>query len=325
MAWRGYIVLTIHDMDRGELRSLQRVVEETLVHTTERDLRNATLWHLSLRSTLHAYAGRWSAAREDADEVLASGACEGSVWPHLALAFTAQRVGDQDASQHLERSWQLAVTLDEPGRYLPMLAALAESMWLTGAPDPRVTDHAVNHLAQLTTPDCTWLAGNLAVWLHRLGLPVELPPDLPAPYAAHLEGRHAEAADWWQRAGNSFAEAMAYADSPDPDDRVRGVMLLDRLGAVGTADRLRRELRSDGLASVPSRPVESTRANPGGLTNRQLEVARLVARGFTNSEIAGQVFISPKTAEHHVSAILAKLGLTNRRELLVRAAELGLD
>ena len=118
---------------------------------------------------------------------------------------------------------------------------------------------------------------------------------------------------------------MTYADASEPEDRVRGVGMLDRLGATGTADRLRRELRRDGLASVPSRPVESTRANPGGLTNRQLEVARLVARGFTNSEIAGHVFISPKTAEHHVSAILGKLGLGNRRELLVRAAELGLD
>jgi DNA-binding CsgD family transcriptional regulator len=324
-AWRGYIMLTVGDLDRGELRSLQRVIDETLVHTGDRDLRNATLWHLSLRSTAHAYAGRWSAAREDAEEVLASGACEGSVWPHLALALTALRVGDQDASEHLDHAWRLAVSLDEPGRYLPVLAALAENMWLTGTPDPRVTGHAVDHLVRLSTPDCLGAAGTLAVWLRRLDLPVALPPDLPTPHAAHLEGRHAEAAAWWQRAGNSFAEAMAYADARDPEDRVRGVGLLDRLGAIGTADRLRRELRRDGLASVPSRPVESTRANPGGLTNRQLEVARLVARGLTNSEIANDAFISPKTAEHHVSAILNKLGLANRRELLARAAELGLD
>jgi DNA-binding NarL/FixJ family response regulator len=161
--------------------------------------------------------------------------------------------------------------------------------------------------------------------LRRLGLAVEPPIELPPPYRAHVEGRHADAASWWHRAGNTFAEAMAYADSPDPDDRVRGVTLLDRLGAIGTADRLRRDLRRDGLAGVPSRPVESTRANPGGLTNRQLEVARLIARGFTNSEIAGHAFISTKTAEHHVSAILAKLGLSSRRELLVRAGELSLD
>ncbi|WP_134767829.1 AAA family ATPase [Nocardioides sp. 1609] len=323
-AWRGYIMLTVHDLDRGELRSLQGIVEETLTHTTDRDLRNATLWHLSLRAALHAYAGRWSAAREDAEEVLASGACEGSIWPHLSLAVVAQRVGDHDAAPHLDRAWQLAVGLDEPGRYLPVLTALAESMWLTGISDPRVTEYATAHLRRLATPDCAWLAGSLAVWLRRLDLPVELPTDSPAPHVAHLDGRAAEAATWWRRAGNPHAEAMAHADCPAPEDRVRAVTMLDRLGAVGTADRLRREMRRSGLASVPSRPVESTRTNPGGLTNRQLEIALLVARGYTNSEIATHTYISPKTAEHHVSAILAKLGVTSRRDLLTRATEFGL-
>jgi DNA-binding NarL/FixJ family response regulator len=55
-----------------------------------------------------------------------------------------------------------------------------------------------------------------------------------------------------------------------------------------------------------------------------LEVARLLARGLTNSEIATEVFISPKTAEHHVSAVLSKLGLPNRRAVVQAAPELGL-
>ena len=101
--------------------------------------------------------------------------------------------------------------------------------------------------------------------------------------------------------------------------------LLDRLGAGATADRLRQELRRAGVVSVPKRPTDATRANPGGLTNRQLEVARLLARGLTNSEIAAEAFISAKTAEHHVSAVLAKLGLPNRRAVQLQAVELGLD
>jgi len=117
---------------------------------------------------------------------------------------------------------------------------------------------------------------------------------------------------------------MTLGDAPDPGLRVRGIELLDRLGAIGTADRRRIELRSEGVAQVPQRPRASTRANPSGLTNRQLDVAKLVARGFTNAEIASRLFISPKTADHHVSAVLTKLGLANRRAVVLRADELGL-
>ncbi len=75
---------------------------------------------------------------------------------------------------------------------------------------------------------------------------------------------------------------------------------------------------------MPQRPRASTRANPAGLTNRQLDVARLVARGFTNAEIAARLYISPKTADHHVSAVLTKLGMPSRRAVVVQADELGL-
>lgn len=51
----------------------------------------------------------------------------------------------------------------------------------------------------------------------------------------------------------------------------------------------------------------------------------LVARGLTNTELAEQLFISPKTADHHVSAVLARLGLATRRDVIRRAAELGLE
>ena len=326
LAWRGYVSIVVSLMDQGELREAQRAIEETITHTTDRDLSTARLWHISLRAATHAFTGRWSAAREDAEAVIATGALDGSLWPHLALGLTAMRVGDDDAASHLDRSWAVALTVDEPMRYLPVLIALAEQMWMTDVPDPRITELAVPRLGELAaTADTHRQIGSLVIWLRRLGLDVAPPIGLPEPFHAHLHGRYAEASARWRRAGSPFAEALALADSPAPDDRVQAVSLLDRLGAVGTADRLRRELRRSGVASVPKRPSETTRANPGGLTNRQLEVARLLARGFTNSEIATQVFISPKTAEHHVAAILTKLRLPSRRDVVLHAAEFGLD
>ena len=117
---------------------------------------------------------------------------------------------------------------------------------------------------------------------------------------------------------------MTYADDPDPARHGRGIERLDLLGAVAVADRLRLKLRQQGFAQVPQRPQAKTRANPAGLTNRQLDVAKLVARGFSNAEISSQLFISPKTTEVHVTAVLGKLGVPNRRAVAVRASELGL-
>jgi DNA-binding NarL/FixJ family response regulator len=65
--------------------------------------------------------------------------------------------------------------------------------------------------------------------------------------------------------------------------------------------------------------------SPAGLTARQIEVLQLVAEGLTNAEIADRLIVSQRTAEHHVAAVLTKLGASTRREAARRASELGLD
>jgi len=75
---------------------------------------------------------------------------------------------------------------------------------------------------------------------------------------------------------------------------------------------------------VDHRRRATTRANAAGLTARQLEVLALLGDGLTNAELAERLFISPKTADHHVSAILAKLGVRNRRDAADAARRLRL-
>ena len=60
-----------------------------------------------------------------------------------------------------------------------------------------------------------------------------------------------------------------------------------------------------------------------GLTAREQDVLRLVQQGRTNAEIAAELFISPKTAEHHVGRILTKLGVRSRAEAAALAVRLG--
>jgi DNA-binding CsgD family transcriptional regulator len=314
------------DVEHGRYRAAERVLAESLPFTFERDIPICRHWQTGVRTRLQFVKGHWNAALEDASSVLdARGMPFATLWPHLVRALVPLRRGDEAQLSEVEDAWSLAERLDEPLRRLAVLAALAEVAWMTDRPDPRVSELAVAQLPVLgTAPGADWAAGNLAVWLRRLDLPVDLPPHVAEPFRHVLEGRYADAASWWHLAGDPFDEAMAWTDSPDAEDRIRGVTQLDKLGAVGTADRLRVVLRQEGLTTVPQRPRESTRANHGGLTNRQLDVARLVARGLSNNEIAGRLYISPKTADHHVSAILAKLGLPNRRAVVVQADELGL-
>ena len=121
-----------------------------------------------------------------------------------------------------------------------------------------------------------------------------------------------------------YDEAMALADADEPELRIRAVEQLDQLGATAVADRQRLLMRQQGWVAVPQRRRTSTLANPSGLTNRQLDVAKLVARGLTNAEIAQRLYISPKTADHHVSAVLTKLGVANRRQVGHVAQSFGL-
>ena len=91
------------------------------------------------------------------------------------------------------------------------------------------------------------------------------------------------------------------------------------------ASRLaRQKLRALGARSIPVGPRSATREDPLGLTRREREVLEEICAGQSNAAIAAKLFISAKTVDHHVSAVLAKLGAPSRNAAAARAAKLGL-
>ncbi|MFD1273528.1 response regulator transcription factor [Streptomyces kaempferi] len=73
-------------------------------------------------------------------------------------------------------------------------------------------------------------------------------------------------------------------------------------------------MRARGVRPIRRGPRAATRANPYGLTNRELDVLKLLHEDLTDAEIAARLYITPKTAGHHVGAILNKLGVHTRHE-----------
>ncbi|WP_203231351.1 ATP-binding protein [Nocardioides caldifontis] len=325
LASTGFSNLADLDVEHRRLADAQAVLERSIAHTVERGVPICSYWQTGVRARMRLLQGRWQASSEDAGHVLSqSGMPLANLWPHLVLGLVDLRRHGSDHG-HVDAAWKVAEGLDEPLRRLAVLSALAERAWLTGQHDERLTTLAPELMRSTgATPAGAWGAGEMAVWLQRLGL-LDGPPAVVAPpYRMVLDGDHVGAAEWWRSAGAVYDEALALATSPDPEHRLRALERLDQLQAAAVADRLRLEMRRQGVPSVPPRPRSSTAANPSGLTNRQLDVAKLVARGLTNAEIAERLYISPKTADHHVSAVLTKLGVPNRRQVVLVAQEIGL-
>jgi DNA-binding CsgD family transcriptional regulator/tetratricopeptide (TPR) repeat protein len=325
IASMGLSNLVSIDVEQRRFRDADELLARSLPFTVERDIKICNAWQTAVRARLHLSRGRWAAALEDAHAVLDGDAPPLTlIWPHLVVGLVELRRSGGGAA-HLELAWELAERVGEPPTRLAVLSALAERMWLTGVDDERVlaAHRSVSELAG--RPGVEWALGDLCVWLERAGRMADAPVSVAEPFRLHLSGHPLDAAGWWAQAGAPFEQCLAEIASDDTRRQASGIDMLDALAAVSTADRCRQDLRTRGVVNLPARPRASTRANPAGLTNRQLEVARLVAQGLTNAELAKRLYISAKTADHHVSAVLSKLGLSSRREILRRAEEIGID
>lgn len=108
------------------------------------------------------------------------------------------------------------------------------------------------------------------------------------------------------------------------DAVARALLILDRLGAARVREAVLGHARDRGLdIDAPARPRATTLENPAGLTKRQMQVLGLLGEGLSNAAIADRLFVSAKTVDHHVSAILSKLDVASRGEAAALARKEG--
>ena len=320
----GWSNVTYFDVEQRRLDAAADLLDVTIPLMYEHDLPICRAWQTGSRARLQMLVGDWDDALADAERVLdAPSAPLARIWPTLIRALVAIR-RDGTGAEALSDAWRLACRFGEPLRTLPAASAIVERAWLTG--DTGEIDMCRELLATTPVTGLEWSRGELAVWLNRVGADIddEMGAGVAAPYRLLLDGAHVAAADAFHAMSMPYDGALALADSTDPAATARALDILDRLGADAVAAKLRRDLRTRGHSAVPARRRTTTLANPAGLTARQLEVLRLLGEGLTNAELAQRLYLSPKTVDHHVSAILTKLDVTNRRDAVRRARELAI-
>ena len=211
----------------------------------------------------------------------------------------------------LDEMSDLAERLREPQRVLPVLFARAESTWLAGEL-PALRGELASHLASAQLREDVWRTAQLHFWLRQAD-PAYVPPPLhTGPYATQLHGAPRTAAAAWRALDSPYEAAVALLGGAEAD--VRSALAdLQSLGAEPAARLARIRLRDLGAAMIPRGPRRSTACHPFGLTSRQHEVLELLAEDLTNQEIAARLVLSERTVDHHVSALLAKLQVRNRR------------
>ena len=317
----GYSNLTYLDVEQRRLTDAAELLNITIPMTWERDLPICRVWQLGARGRLSLLSGDWDDALADAAAVLdAPTAPLARTWPNVIRGLVLLRRTGEGADE-LAQAWTLACGYGEPVRLMPAAAALVERAWLTGTHEG--IDEYRRILAGASGPGLEWARGELAMWLRRLD-PSVTTDDVAAPYRLYLDGDIAAAAAEFERIGTVYEAALALTEAGGEDNARRGLDMLDRMGASAVAAKARLDLRAAGMKGVPARRRFTTLSNPAGLTRRQVEVLQRLEDGWTNAELAAQLYLSAKTVDHHVSAILGKLAVANRRDAVRRGRELGI-
>lgn len=292
-----------------------RWLGEAVTWCTERDLDSLRGYGLAWQARSHFDQGRWSEATSSASAVIGVQATHA---PSQIIALTVLgqlrvRRGDPDAHAPLERAQALAERTGDLQRLWPVAAARAESAWLAGDPG-RIEGLVADTYRIAVGLKHGWAAGELGYWLSVSGTGADPVGFAARPWALQISGDWAAAAQLWHEIGCPYEAALASAAGDDPDQQLVALRNLHDLGAWPAAELLARRMREHGVRHLPGRPRRATRDNPAHLTDRQIDVLELLADGVRNVDIAAQLHISPKTVDHHVSAVLAKLGVGSRRE-----------
>ncbi|PBC11157.1 LuxR family transcriptional regulator [Mesorhizobium sp. WSM3859] len=322
-AARAFTNCACVEMNRLNFKEAASFLGRGIAYCIENDLATWRDYMRGVQAQLLLRLGLWDDAAAMAHEVVDDEATTPLVrYPSLvALARLRIRRGDpaepivEEMRRFLDKGMELQ-------RLVPFAGVMAELAWL-GEGDRDEALHLIA-LAEGLAPTRA-VFGELATW-RRLLSPESDPGEadgMAEPHRLQLVGDWRAAAALWTNMGAPFERALALLQG-DEAARREALDIFEALGARPVAQHVRGLLRQSGVSHIARGPRQATRANQAGLTQRQMEVLQLIERGFSNKKIAAHLTISPKTVDHHVSAVLGKLEAVSRGEAAAAARASGL-
>jgi DNA-binding CsgD family transcriptional regulator len=300
----------------------EQIYNEALAYCDVHDVGTSAEFLLGERAEVFEKRGRWdeclSIAHAMLDDQSLSPAAR--LWQLTHQAKVMARRGQNGYWPYLDEALRYATGSEEPMWLLSVRLARIEAYWLEGRTDAAVEelDRIPNAFGGVTPVQRGWLA----LWTQRLAGIVH-PIDLE-PFASQLSGNGARAVELWDRLSYRYEAALALLDTKEEANLRESLSRLVDLGAEATARLVRHTMRDLGIRGIPAGARTVTKAHPRGLTAREQQILELISEGRSNEEISATLFISVRTVEHHVSAILGKLGVSTRQGAAKEARRLGL-
>lgn len=302
----------------------KKMLEEGINYCEENGIYTLKLYMLNWKARALLETGNWNEANQ-ISEMLIKNEYLLPIMKIGALAVTATimiRRGETNVLPLLLEAKTKALKTMELLRIVPVFLVLLEYEWITGKVfiESEILDQTINDFTRFENFS---KKSRFYFWLRKARKGYLQAKGKYNGYDVSNTTIAKEEAILWGKLGCSYEQAIVLSEGND-DDKRKALSILQQLGAHAIYEKIKMEMRASGIKKIPRGLRESTRTNPAQLTNRELDILQLLQKAVQNKEIAGNLFISPKTVDHHISSILFKLDVNSRSKAVNEAIRLGI-
>ena len=301
-----------------------RALQEGIEYCEERDLDSWKDYMLSWKARLELDRGNWSEAQAIADNLLKNKNQPAiiKISALIVLAKIKIRKGEKDALPLLMNAKAMAFETMELQRIIPLMVTLLEYEWLKGKTIIEKNDLDQTDLL-MQQGGIEWDKNEYAFWMKKAGRYFVSSEENKEPGDLIFEASALKAAAFWGKSECNYERALVMFEGEE-EDKKNALVRVQDLGGIAVYLKMKQEMRKIGIKNIPRGIRSSTRSNAALLTNREIDVLQLLKGEMQNKEIAAQLYISPKTVDHHVSNILFKLDADSRSKAVLKAVKMGI-